>query len=83
MITKRDLESLVDDLKRITGDDNFKLDWAYGGVRLVKVVNKYGVETDISPRLSKRGLYEWIYAFKKGIIYAHRKFCEQIENPVV
>lgn len=40
----------------------YRLDSAYGGVRVVKVVSGSGGERDISPRLSKREMLDWLRA---------------------
>jgi hypothetical protein len=40
----------------------YSLDYAYGGVRLVYANGS----RDISPRLSRGKLYDWLHAFKAG-----------------
>jgi len=44
----------------------FKLDIAYGGYRLVRIVSEAGAETDISPRLKAKEMREYLDGFIKG-----------------
>ncbi len=48
---------------------NYHLDYAYGGVRLVKMTNPCGGITNISPMRfgPKRELYNWMDAFLAGM----------------
>jgi len=46
----------------------YHLDQAYGGYRLVKMAKTGTGTADVSPRLSKRELYDWIHAYKDGIL---------------
>lgn len=41
---------------------HYCLDYAYGGVRLVRMVNTGGAQTDITGRGTKREAYEQIHA---------------------
>lgn len=50
----------------IVNDGHYYLDWAYGGVRLVKMCEGGGCR-DISPRGSKRETYLFIVAMIAGI----------------
>ena len=47
---------------------NYHLDYAYGGVQLIRMVNKAGGVTIISRRchVPKRELYYWMQAFLAG-----------------
>lgn len=52
----------------------FDLDYAYGGVRLVKYGKTGSGIREISPRLSKRQLWDYLQAFAEGIYqYKTRK----------
>ena len=63
-ITMDRLRNLVAILNRETRNQfDYDLDPAYGGQRLVR---KQG-SIDVSPRLSKGELYEWIHAYRQGI----------------
>lgn len=48
---------------------NYHLDYAYGGVQLVRMVNEHGGITSISRscHTPKRELYNWMQAFVAGI----------------
>lgn len=52
-----------------TNIGNYHLDYAYGGVKLVRTVNKHGGITIISTGGygTKRELYNWISAFLLGL----------------
>jgi len=72
-VTVNDLEQQIVNLNNKMVYDNqfhvdckYALDIAYGGYRLVKRY-KSTAETDVSPRLTKRELSEWIKAYDKGI----------------
>ena len=62
MTTKSDLQSLVHVLNKVTGGGNYSLDYAYGRVRLTNFTGS----KDVSPRLSRGELAEWIYAYMAG-----------------
>lgn len=51
-ITKDILRAKVDYLNQLT-DGKLTLDYAYGGVRLVKLTNEHGGVADMSERVSK------------------------------
>lgn len=64
VVKKYDLYSLVDYLKEITGNKDLSLEWAYGRPKLIqKLAHGY---IDISPRLPRGQLYDWIQAYIKG-----------------
>ena len=46
----------------------YKLDIAYGGYQLTKIVNDGGGETDISPRLKASEMREYLNGFTKGVL---------------
>lgn len=54
---------------------NYKIGGAYGGYRLERMSLTPGCtgESDISPRLSKAALYEWMQAFRSGLRAAPEK----------
>lgn len=61
--TNREIEELVAMLNaRLPGLD-YSIDHAYGGVRLMRE----GGARDVSPRLTKGELYDWITSFIAGI----------------
>ena len=83
-ITQKDLENLVERINKVTNSpmtpytrspdglaaniNNYYLDYAYGGVKLVQMVNKHGGITEISRNGhgTKRELYNWMQAFLTG-----------------
>jgi hypothetical protein len=73
-ITEKDLQAVVDRINRTTGSPmkwgdvgNYQLDGAYGGWRLVRVVNKSGGVTDItSGYRSKRDVYDLMHSWLRG-----------------
>jgi hypothetical protein len=65
--TNKDLETFVELLNK--GTDNlydFSIGHAYGGVRLERKAGS----VDVSPRLSRGELYEWMSAFAAGLDHA-------------
>jgi hypothetical protein len=65
--TDKELEAICSGLNIATDNRyGFGLDSAYGGMRLVR---KNG-SVDVSPRLSKGELREWLHAFGTGMNYA-------------
>lgn len=54
---------IVPDIEPIR-DQSYFLDFANGGVRLVRA----GGSVDVSPRLTKRELEQWMRAFHAGIV---------------
>tara|TARA_R100000278_G_scaffold122451_1_gene108668 strand:+ start:2009 stop:2281 length:273 start_codon:yes stop_codon:yes gene_type:complete len=73
-MAKLQLLDKVDDINMLRGVVNdrvvgaYRLDMAYGGYRLVQIVNKSGGETDISPRLKASEMREFLDGFFKGYI---------------
>ncbi len=83
-ITQKDLEYLVKRINEVTGSPistggvnsgkytcnigNYHLDYAHGGVKLVRIVNEGGDITVISTGGfgTKRELYNWMLAFLVG-----------------
>lgn len=55
-ISKADLQRSVDYLNELTGG-RYALDYAYGGVRLVRGVGDSGAQTDVGPRGTKSEVY--------------------------
>ena len=51
-ITKAVLAAKIEYLNTIT-NDNYDLDYAYGGVRLVRLTNEHGGVADVSERVGK------------------------------
>jgi len=66
--TIRDLEGVVALINRMAGQ-TFTLGYAYGGVRL----EGDDGSTDVSPRLSKGEMLEWLHAFTYGLEYAKER----------
>jgi hypothetical protein len=60
-ITKTDLQKHILRLNTATGQD-YDLDWAYGGVRVVRSEGSY----DVTVRGSKREIYNIL----RGMVYA-------------
>lgn len=72
---------------KFTGNiDNYYLDYAYGGVKLVQMVNEGGGIREISRGGfgTKRELYNWMGAFLAGIGKSYCKSChEEIEQRIL
>lgn len=80
-ITQKDLEYLVEYLNKAKGFvkpsydtvGSYRLDYAYGGVKLVLVVNEYGsiraVSTDGYG--TKRQLYTFMQGMQEGVSLVH------------
>lgn len=65
--TSKELEEFVEFLNKETGNlYDFSIGYAYGGARL----ERKGGSVDVSPRLSKGELREWMSAFAAGLDYA-------------
>ena len=63
-ILKSDLDNAISVLQRTTNNtQDFAYDKANGGYRLVRENGAW----EISPRLSKRGMYMWMCAYIDGI----------------
>jgi len=71
-ILKSDLDDALLALRKVTNDPlseyveeypDYSYDKAYGGYRLVSE----GGAREISPRLSKRSMYDWMWAYIEGI----------------
>lgn len=63
-ITDNDLSRMVNILNARTDQAyDFTIQYAYGKPRL----HRKGYSVDVSPRLSKRELYEWIDAYLEGL----------------
>jgi len=87
-VTDKHLESLVDSINAITNSPstpytrendrshanigNYHLSWAYGGVKLHRMVNEGGGirEALSTGYTTKRDLYDQLQAFIKGIEFA-------------
>ena len=72
-MAKLQLLDKVDDINMLRGIEPrtvgaYRLDMAYGGYRLVQIVNESGGETDISPRLKASEMREFLDGFFKGYI---------------
>ena len=65
--TDQQLEELCDQLNKGTSQRyDFSIGHAYGGVRLERNAGS----VDVSPRLTKGELHEWLLAFIAGLDYA-------------
>jgi len=63
-ILKSDLDNVLTLLQRDTNNtQDFSYDKAYGGYRLVRDKGAW----EISPRLNKREMYMWMWAYINGI----------------
>ena len=67
-ITRKDLDRLCELLNKMMPEADFSIGGAYGGWRLER--NHESV--DVSPRLSKPELYQWMHAFLDGFEFASR-----------
>ena len=70
-MTKTVLRAKVEHLNSISGGVKFDLDFAYGGVRLVKYTNEHGGVSDMTERLTIKemgyaldGIINVLYATK-------------------
>ena len=86
-ITRKQLEVLVNEINELTNSpleykdesatkfksniNHYCLDMAYGGVKLVRIVNEAGAEREISNigYGTKRELYNYMNAFIMGLIF--------------
>lgn len=65
--TDKDLNQLCDMLNKDTDNRyDFSIGHAYGGVRL----ESHNGSRDVSPRLSKGELSQWMHAFHSGLSHA-------------
>lgn len=63
-IIKTDLDDAMSALNRTTNNtQDFAYDKAYGGYKLVRENGAW----EVSPRLSKREMYDWMWAYIYGI----------------
>ena len=63
-ILKSDLDNALSVLRKATSiKSEYGYDKAYGGYKLVSK----GGAREISPRLSKRAMYDWMWAYIEGI----------------
>lgn len=85
-ITDKQLSAIVTRLNHITASPtesytktdsglvanvgNYHLDYSYGGVRLVQMVNEFGGITGCGPRGTKREIYDQIRSFMNGYLSA-------------
>ena len=67
-VSEKDLDYLEARLRNRFPDADFRIGCAYGGYRL----ERRGGSIDVSPRLPKAQLYEWIHAFLDGVDFAER-----------
>ena len=67
--TKAHLESMIDTLNQMHPMEGakFALDYAYGGVRLVKRYDKTGGESDLSIRGTKTEIYNIMRAIEAAM----------------
>ena len=80
-ITQKDLELLVNDINKLTKSPtqpydkgqtnigNYHLEYAYGGVKLVRITNEHGGIRDISHDGygTKKELYSFLIGFINGL----------------
>ena len=77
-MAKNELLNKVDGINTIFNkspykEGAYKLDIAYGGYRLTKIVSAAGAETDISPRLKASEMREYLDGFTKGVLAMHEE----------
>jgi len=77
-MAKNELLNKVDSINKIFDlepykEGAYKLDIAYGGYQLTKIVSAAGAETDISPRLKASEMREFLDGFTKGVSTIIRK----------
>lgn len=70
-MAKNELLDTVDRINKMFRETSytngaFKLDIAYGGYRLVRIVSEGGAETDLSPRLKASEMREYLNGFIKA-----------------
>ena len=63
-VTQADLERMCGVLNRSAAGRDYSIGYAYGQPRL----ESHAGSRDVSPRLSKPELYQWLHAFFDGII---------------
>jgi hypothetical protein len=72
-ITQKDLDQLVTVLRNATGNKTYRIEYAYGRPRLYwdrpGLTTRNGIpwHEEVSPRLPKGELYQWISAYIDGI----------------
>jgi len=66
-ITMKDLDSIAESISNLIGE-NVVIGYAYGRPRAEIVHNDTSV-TELSPRLPKSQLADWLWAFQKGVGY--------------
>lgn len=68
-ITQRDLDQITTVLQNATGNPTYRIEYAYGQPRLYRDHPKFhpGCPEEISPRLPKGELYQWISAYIDGV----------------
>ncbi|MFH2073736.1 MAG: hypothetical protein ABIJ57_00120 [Pseudomonadota bacterium] len=71
-ITKRDLAVALKNLTEATGITGLQIDRAYGGCKLVQVINAQGGESDVihTGHIPARDLYNRMFAAVEVIRYA-------------
>ena len=74
-ISEKDLDYLETRLRTEFPDADFRIGCAYGGWRL----ERKGGSVDVSPRLPKAQLYDWMHAFLDGVDYAAREMLKKVE----
>lgn len=72
--TKHQLDVMAKNCNRLCpfkDGSKYEIEYAYGRPRLVKIINgSNGCYANISPRLPKSQLAQWIWAYQAGIIAA-------------
>ena len=76
-ILKSDLDNAMSALNLATNNTiDFSYDKAYGGYRLVRENGS----REVSPRLPKRGIYDWIWAYIYGIQDGRKIFISKLRS---
>ncbi len=66
--TKKDIENIAARISRLTGKKIF-IEYAYGKPRAYTQVDGSTGVCELSPRLPKPQLADWLWAFEKGLTF--------------
>jgi len=66
-ITQRDLDNAATVLQNATGNPTYRIEYAYGQPRLYRDHPKLSGPQEVSPRLPRGELYQWISAYIDGV----------------
>jgi hypothetical protein len=66
-VTKQQLELQAQHINTVLKTDTYQIEYAYGSPRLIQLVGEHGGTRDVSPRMTKGQLYNWLDAFITGL----------------